>query len=419
MEYLPGEDLGEVLRREGRLTADRIVALLRPVADALDAAHRAQLVHRDVKPSNLIVGASGDTVTLVDFGISRMLDEDSEITGTGEIVGTIAYASPEQLTRRSVTGACDQYSLACVAYECLTGEVPFPREGQLAIMTAHVTAPPPRVTAARPDLPIAVDAVLAQGMAKDPAARFATCTELIAALAAAATGGGTRHHAVFADATALVEGVRSGTAPPRRPGVLTLRVGWGSTAPLVVDLGDGPLAVRAEPAAAAGTVRWLLAQAVAAHSTRELCVAGALGPVPDENWLWLNWLPHARPGVRPLAGPHVATTPEATIDLLQRLALVVADRMDRAATGARVLAVLDGRLGARAVDFAATARVGVHAVLVLPPDVPTPFGMSTLDIAADGRRCRLVRAGEPPVDGEAESVSAGYVRELANLLPDA
>jgi serine/threonine-protein kinase len=73
-------------------------------------------------------------------------------------------------------------------YECLTGDVPFPREGQLAIMTAHVTAPPPRVTAARPDLPIAVDAVLARGMAKDPAARFATCTELIAALAATATG---------------------------------------------------------------------------------------------------------------------------------------------------------------------------------------------------------------------------------------
>jgi hypothetical protein len=71
------------------------------------------------------------------------------------------------------------------------------------------------------------------------------------------------------------------------------------------------------------------------------------------------------------------------------------------------------------VDFADSARVGVHAVLVLPPDAPTPFGMSTLDIAADGRRCRLVRAGEPPVDGEAESVSAGYVRELANLLPDA
>ncbi len=420
MEYLPGDDLGDLLRREGRLTADRAVALLRQVADALDTAHRAQLVHRDVKPSNLIVGASGDSVTLVDFGISRMLDDDSEITRTGEIVGTIAYASPEQLTRRPVTGACDQYSLACVAYECLTGGVPFPRDGQLAIMTAHVASPPPRATTVRPDLPVAVDAVLARGMAKDPAARFVTCTEFVEALAAAVTGdGGARRDPVFVDAAALADGVRRGTAAPRRPGALSLRVGWGSAAPLVVDLGDGPLAVRAEPGAAAGTVRWLLAQAVSTHPTRELCVVGALAPVPDESWLWLNWLPHARPGVPPLAGPHVATTTEAAADLWQRLALVVSDRVARAATGARVLAVLDGRLGARAVDFADTARVGVHAVLVLPPDAPTPYGMSTLDIAADGVRCRLVRAGAPPVDGGAEAVSAGYVRDLANLLPDA
>jgi S-DNA-T family DNA segregation ATPase FtsK/SpoIIIE len=188
---------------------------------------------------------------------------------------------------------------------------------------------------------------------------------------------------------------------------------------LVVDLGDGPLAVRAEPAAGAGTVRWLLAQAVAIHPTRELCVVSALAPAPDESWLWLNWLPHARPGVAPLAGPHVATTPEATLDLWQRLAVIVSDRNAGGATGARILAVLDGRLGARPVDLADTARVGVHAVLVLPPGAPTPFGMSTLDIAADGMRCRLVRAGSPPVDGEAESVTAGYVRELADLLPDA
>ena len=124
MEYLPGDDLAEVLRRDGRLPADRVVALLRPVADALDAAHRAHLVHRDVKPRNLVVtaGCTTESVTLVDFGISRMLDEDSQITQTGEIVGTIAYCSPEQLSRAPVTGACDQYSLACVAYECLTGD---------------------------------------------------------------------------------------------------------------------------------------------------------------------------------------------------------------------------------------------------------------------------------------------------------
>src|SRR4029453_11279922 len=102
-------------------------------------------------------------------------------------------------------GACDQYSLDCVAYECLTGEVPFPREGQLAIMTAHVTAPPPRVTAARPDLPPAVDAGLGRAMAKDPVPRFGSCTEFVNALADAASGGDSRHHPVFADPAALAD----------------------------------------------------------------------------------------------------------------------------------------------------------------------------------------------------------------------
>ena len=160
------------------------------------------------QPHRLRTRIECESATLVDFGISRMLDEDSQITQTGEIVGTIAYCSPEQLSRRPVTGACDQYSLACVAYECLTGEVPFPREGQLAIMTAHVTTPPPRVTAARADLPPAVDAVLARAMAKDPAARFAGCTEFVDALAAAATGSGSRQHPVFADPAALADAFR-------------------------------------------------------------------------------------------------------------------------------------------------------------------------------------------------------------------
>jgi Protein kinase domain len=420
MEYLPGDDLAEVLHRDGRLPADRVVSLLRPVADALDAAHRAHLVHRDVKPRNLIV-TGRIAVTLVDFGISRLLDEDSQITRTGEIVGTIAYCSPEQLSRRPVTGACDQYSLGCVAYECLTGEVPFPREGQLAIMTAHVTAPPPRVTAARPDLAPAMDAVLARAMAKDPAARFASCTEFIEALAAAATGGGSRQHPVFVDSAALADGIRAGTPLQRRPGSMALRVGWRpapAPAPLVVDLGDGPLAVRATPTVAAGVVRWLLAQAVTAYPMRELCVVGALAAAPDENWLWLNWLPHARPGAPPVAGPHVATSQEGAGDLLRRLGEVADDRV-RGATGARVLAVLDGLLGARPADLADTARFGIYAVLVLPPDAPVPFGMSTLDLAADGARCRLSTAGEPLAEGELESVPAAYVRELADLLPDA
>ncbi len=114
----------------------------------------------------------------------------------------------------------------------------------------------------------------------------------------------------------------------------------------------------------------------------------------------------------------MATSPDGAVDLLRRLGEIAVDRV-RGAIGARVLAVLDGRLGARPADFADTSRFGIHAVLVLAPEAPVPFGMSTLDLLADGPRCRLSLAGEPPADGEMESVPASYVRELADLLPDA
>ena len=124
------------------------------------------------------------------------------------------------------------------------------------------------------------------------------------------------------------------------------------------------------------------------------------------------------PALRRWPGHTWPRVPDGAGDLLRRLGEVAADRV-RGAIGARVLAVLDGRLGARPADFADTARFGIYAVLVLPPEAPVPFGMSTLDLSADGTRCRLSFAGEPPADGETESVPAAYVRELADLLPDA
>jgi protein kinase-like protein len=405
MEYVPGQDLAALIDRVGRLPADWVAALLARVADALDAAHRAQLVHRDVKPSNLVIGPDGQ-VTLLDFGISRMLDDDSEITRTGEIVGTIAYCSPEQLSRGAVEGACDQYSLACVAYECLTGSVPFPREGKLAMMTAHLTAPPPRVSAPA-GVPAGLDAVLARALAKDPAARYPTCTDFASAFAAVLAAGGSR------DDPRLPEPAALAPAPvaPGDPTFLTLRVGWAGI-PMAVDLAAGPLAVRGEPGAATGLVRWLLAQAVARHAVRDLTLACVLVPEPDENWLWVNWLPHARPTRPPLTGPHVATTAEAAADLLARLGTVVAQR------AGRVLAVIDARLGAMDLTgLAEVARAGVPVVALLGPGTPAPYGMSTLDIAGD--RARLVAAGAPPVEGELETVSAGFVRDLAENLPDA
>jgi hypothetical protein len=420
MEYVPGEDMATVLDREDRLDPVRAVRLLAPVADALDAAHRANLVHRDLKPRNLMLSAlpgHPERLTLVDFGISRLLDDDADITRTGEIVGTIAYCAPEQMTRGArVTGASDQYSLACVAYECLTGEVPFPREGQLAIMTAHLTAPPPRASAVRPDLPAAVDAVLARAMAKDPAARYATCAHFVAALANAVQAGRpspatpTPPPAAPDEAGApagLLHAVRSATPPRRRddPEFLRLVAGADAGGRVHVGLGAGPVAVRGDAEAASGVLRWLVAQVVARHDARDVCLVCALAPVPGETWLWLNWLPHARPATPPVTGPHIATTAEAAADLGQRLRAVVSARGDDPAQRwPAVVAVLDERLGITPVPWPQAAHAGVHLVYALRPQTPDPDGVVTLDLASP--------AWSPT------SVDQAYVRDLSDDLPD-
>lgn len=435
MEYVAGADLAALIANHGRLELTRTVRLVRTAADALDAAHAAHLVHRDVKPSNLLVTAPGtpsESVTLVDFGVSRLLDADAEITRTGEIVGTIAYSAPEQLSRGAIGGACDQYALACVAYQCLTGQVPYPRESQLAIMTAHLRAEPPSAAAQVPGLPRAVDAVLARAMAKDPAARFPTCTAFAAALdrAAGTAASGTAAAgsvvedggSAFPDPDALLTMIR-GDHPGllRRPGEVdfgALRLGWSSGAPMVIN-GDA-LLIRAEPEPAAGLVRWLLAQAVARHRARHLCLVCVLAPVASDGWMWVNWLPHARPDNPPVVGPHYATSAETGADLIARLQAVLADR--RAGIGTRsprVLAIVDAAFGFGwdLPGLAEAASHGVDLVAVAPPGSRAPAGVSTLDITAAG--ATLTRSDGATVTGRVEQVEARYVRDLAELLPEA
>ncbi|HEX6873434.1 MAG TPA: protein kinase [Micromonosporaceae bacterium] len=443
MEYVPGQDLGSLLAEQGPLAPDRVIRLLAVVADALDRAHEAHLVHRDIKPSNLIVTGAGtaqESVTLVDFGISRMLDTDSEITRTGEIVGTIAYCSPEQLNRAPLSGACDQYALACVAYECLTGTVPFPRESQLAMMTAHLTAPPPRVTVARPELPVAVDKVLARAMAKRPADRFANCTGFVSALAAAlgplasaqgalAAGPGPAaagDHPDFPAPAVLRSQVRGSARslvrPPGHVDTLALRLGWRqgpSAGPLVAALLAAPLAVRGAPAAVTPCVRWLVTQVAARHQPRDVCLLAALAPADDEHWLWIGWLPHARPANPPVSGPHLATAPDTAVDLTRRLAEVVAGRRDGTLPRVpRVLALLDRRIGVSAGDprFASAGQVGVHLIEVLAAEQEPDPGFAVFDL--DGEQGRLHRVGYPAEQGSADLVDAAYVREIADLAAE-
>ena len=186
MRYVHASDLRRVLETEGRLEPARALAILDQVARALDAAHARGLVHRDVKPGNILLAPpvfDGDAehVYLVDFGLARSDSDDRSIGGGGWFLGTPRYAAPEQAAGRPVDGRTDGYALGCVLYECLTGSPPFPDGSGEAVLLAHLESAPPRVTTLRPDLPQPIDEVVTRALAKSPEDRFPTCRALITA----------------------------------------------------------------------------------------------------------------------------------------------------------------------------------------------------------------------------------------------
>src|SRR6516162_9009208 len=178
MRFVAGDDLRVIVGREGALQPRRAAAFISPVASALDAAHAAGLVHRDVKPANMLVDVGPgrpEHVYLSDFGVARGVLSSGGLTKAGQFLGTPDYAAPEQISGRPLDGRADQYALACVAYTLLSGSVVFEREEPMAVLYAHLFAPPPQVTTLRPDLPGAVDQVLARALAKAPEDRYDSC----------------------------------------------------------------------------------------------------------------------------------------------------------------------------------------------------------------------------------------------------
>ena len=236
MRFVNGSDLKTRLHRDGPMDLAHTAGIISPVASALHAAHSKGLIHRDVKPANILVapeeGSDGeDYVYLSDFGIAKQTDSRA-LTKTGVFVGTAEYAAPEQIEGKQLDGRADVYSLGCVLYECLTGARAYERDSEVALMYAHLLEPPPSVTEKRPDLPPEIDEIMQKAMAKSRDSRYESPRALAAALRALASDTARR------DETMLSPAAR----PPAGETVLSGNRG-----------GDGASAVAATGAGAAQT----------------------------------------------------------------------------------------------------------------------------------------------------------------------
>jgi hypothetical protein len=226
MQYVEGSDLAGVVRSEGPLSLERTLWVVSQVGDALDAAHARGLIHRDVKPANILVESRGgnaatDRAYLSDFGVAKRFESRAGLTAPGDLVGTVDYIAPEQIEGKRVDGRVDIYSLGCVVFECLSGSPPYDKDTEAAVLWAHMHEEPPALRARRPELPADVDRVVSTALAKSPDDRFTTCREMISALAATASSDEAEDAPRTGDAVATVVRAR-----PQRRSIASSRLGW-------------------------------------------------------------------------------------------------------------------------------------------------------------------------------------------------
>jgi Protein kinase domain len=231
MRYVSGSDLGRRLAREGRLKPAAAAALIAQVGNGLDAIHAAGLVHRDVKPANVLLSDTGggeDHAYITDFGVARNVATESGLTQTGRFVGTLDYVAPEQISGGSVDARADVYALGCLLFKLLTGDVPYPRDGEAARLYAHLNDPPPAPSLHATAVPMALDDVAIRAMSKAPEDRYPSAGDLGRAAVAALSGSSPelpeRTVATGAAATRTAEPTAAPSGPAGEPTAATRRL---------------------------------------------------------------------------------------------------------------------------------------------------------------------------------------------------
>jgi Protein kinase domain/Kelch motif/Galactose oxidase, central domain len=413
MRFVRGSDLGLLLDEQGPLRPDRALAILDPIADALDTAHTAGLIHRDVKPGNILITAAAAREThehayLSDFGVTKRASSLGNLTATGEFIGTVAYIAPEQIRGDPLDARTDIYALGCVVHKCLTGAAPFVRHNDAALLWAHLHEQPVPLSHYDPSL-VAADSVLAKVLAKAPGDRYESCQLLIEALADALSG--RRRESIAEQATAVTGHAIAATQPldlrvTRQQGPVGIPAASARVddEPTVGRAGrrSGPGAVDRQPCEPA-TARIARARRVGRTTPARIWGTLALaGVLLAGVLLWHPWAGrNTSPAVRSTAAPVVTPSPPAYPTGWRRLSAVpIAVEGAGAASFGGQLWVIGGNSATAGHDPLASVQVfdprsdGWRA----GPSLPQPVGEAS--VVSTGKSLYVLGGLTRAQDGE-------------------
>ena len=413
MRFVDGIDLRELIRRDGMVEPARATRLVAQVASALDAAHAHGLVHRDIKPGNVLIAAEGgqDHAYLTDFGLSKQLSSESGVTATGMWVGTLDYISPEQVQGAPLDARSDIYSLGCLLYHAVAGRVPFDRESDVAKIFAHLSDPPPALSEAPGHLPAELDPVVRRAMAKDPAARYLSAGDLGRAALAAVEG---------RTITQVERSVATGDAAPSATATGTrVRAGVPPAAPATATPAAAPPAparprrVPVLAAAGLGLVALLAVLAVAGVFSGN-GASGGQGSAFDEGAVTVTPITVDSPGGLALGGGGLWVTSHDT-DRVSRIDLASGKTGQPIAVGdgPAGVAVGDGAVWVVNGDAGTVSKVDIGRGEVVGNPIDLPSTSNGDSIAAGQGRVWVVT----PEDGKVVAIDASSGQPASAISP--